>query len=502
MAFVPNLVVPQVLVNITSPVPGIAGVPSNILAFVGSATWGPYNTVGFVSGASSFMAAYGPITTGTYDLGTAVSVSAQLGAGVIHVVRVEGASDATASVTMQDAASPAGNALVLHAKYAGSTGNTIKAQFSAGTVSGTYNLKVWSTTLGTSEIFQNIAGSGNALYVAAAAAINNGQGLQRGPSVLVTATASTGTAAPALTVYSLSGGADGTFTDESVVGAPGVSPTGIYVLDGSTFNHLCVVGVTDPDTFPDIAIFANSNNAVAHFTFEGGQTVAEMVSAANALAVQDNRVLGGDYFLWNDTYNQVNRYLQPGIVDAAMACVLKPQQQVMNKPILNIIGTQKSASGRKYNSSELEQLCQSHIDVLVAPGTLQRGQYFSFLNSLSFTNNLARQRDNWQKLTYFISLSIKGWAEYFIGELQTPTVREEAETNIAGFLSTLWKNGVIGDVSEPQKPPYTVIINDTNNSDLTVSQGYMIANVSVDYLAGIAYFVINYTGSQVIVTVQ
>lgn len=495
-----NLISPQVSVNITSPAPTITGVPSNIIGFVGSASWGPYNSIGLVSGPGSYASQYGPVLTGTYDLGTAVSVAAQIGAGVMHIVRVKGSSDAQATATVVDTAGTPANALVVTAKYYGTAGNTVNIQFSAGTVSGAYNMTIWSTTLGISEIFKNISGSGNALWVAAAAAINSGQGLARGPSQLVTATAASSTGTPSLSVYTLSGGLNGTFTDSAIVGAAGASPTGMYVFSSTLINHLCCVGVTDTTTFADIVTFANAIPCVAHLQFTASQSVSQMLTAAAALGITQHRVLGGDYFLWNDLANQQTRYLPLAILDAAMGAFLEPQESVLNKALLPVIGTQRSATGKKYSGAELDQLTQANIDIVVAPGTLSRGQYFSFLNGNSFTSNIAQQFDNYQKLTNFITVSLKMWAVYFIGKLQSETVRLEAKARISGFLTNLWKEDVIGNVNTPTKPPFLIVLNDTNNSNTTVSQGDMIANIAVDYLSVIRNFIINYVGSQIIVT--
>lgn len=495
MQSITNQIVPGVRINVTAPAPSIAGVPSNIIGLVGSATWGPYNSIGYVSGPGSFVAQYGVITTGTYDLGTAVAVCAQVGAGLMHVVRVKGTSDAKATVTVVDSAGTPANGLVVTGAYFGTGGNSIKVQFSAGTVSGSYNLTIWSSVLGITEIFSNISGSGNAFWVAAAAAINNGQGLQRGPSQLVTATAAASTATPSLAVFSLSGGLDGTFTDDTIVGAPGANPTGIYVFDGTLINHLVCVGVTDTDTFGDIVTFANSIPAVAYLQLPGSATVSSTLTAVATLGIEQHRVLMGDFWLWNDTTNQVTRYLAPAILAAALAAALDPQDSVVNKALLPIIGTQKSASGRKYNESEMQQLTLAHVDLIVAPGTKQRGNYYSFLNGQSFTDDISLQFDNYQKLTNFITVSLKVWANYFIGQLQTETIRKQAKASIVGFLTSLWKEGAIGDVQNPSSPPFIVVLNDTNNSQTTVAQGYMIANVMVKYLQVIMYFDINYNGS-------
>lgn len=501
-----NHIVPGVNVSITAPAPAISGVPSNILGLVGSATWGPYNAIGLVSGPASYAQAYGLITTSTYNLGTSVAIAAQIGAGVMHVVRVKGTSDAKAGVTMVDTAGTPANGLVLSAYYFGTSGNSIKAQFSAGTATGTYNLTIWSTALGITEVFTNLSGSANALWVAAAAAINNGQGYARGPSQLVTATAAASTAAPSLAIFSLTGGADGTFTDDTIIGAPGASPTGIYVFDGSLINHLVAVGVTDEDTFGDICAFANTVPCVAYLQMVAGQSVSAMLTMAATLSIGNDdpqfpvhRVFGGDFALWNDTANQQTRYVPINIAAAALAAVLQPNESVVNKSLLPIIGTQKSATGRKYTEAEMQQLTIANIDFVVAPGTKQRGDYYSFLNGRSFTDNMSLQFDNYQKLTNFITVSIKDWANIFVGQLQTETVREQAATRIRGFLNQLWDQSVIGNVENPSAPPYKVVINDTNNTPATVALGYMIANVQVAYLQVIMNFTINYEGGALVI---
>ncbi|MGC8049954.1 phage tail protein, partial [Salmonella enterica] len=67
------------------------------------------------------------------------------------------------------------------------------------------------------ETFDNITGTGAALWTNIAAAINLGQSGLRGPSQIIVATAGSGTTAPTAATLSLTGGTDGATTITSSV---------------------------------------------------------------------------------------------------------------------------------------------------------------------------------------------------------------------------------------------------------------------------------------------
>ena len=228
------LQVPDVYVQIVPPQPTLNGVSTNILGVVGTANWGPVNSPAIVSGPSDCAQQFGPMQPRKFDLGTAVYTASLQGAANFRCVRVTDGTDAAASATLGT-----GTGITFTGKYTGSLGNSVTVTVGTGTNSttGAPTFKLTVNLPGQlSEVFDNIGGTGNALYVAMAAAINSGLSGLRGPSQLIVATAGAGTTAPTNpSTVTLSGGTDGatTITSSVLIGQDTVPRKGMYALRGT-----------------------------------------------------------------------------------------------------------------------------------------------------------------------------------------------------------------------------------------------------------------------------
>ena len=119
--------------------------------------------------------------------------------------------------------------------YTGTEGNKLVCAVGTGSNS-TGSAPTYKLTLSLPgqlpEVFDNIGGSGNALYQNMADAINKGQSGLRGPSELVVATAGAATLAPVTGSITLSGGTDGvtSITSATLVGQDIIPRKGMYAL--------------------------------------------------------------------------------------------------------------------------------------------------------------------------------------------------------------------------------------------------------------------------------
>ncbi|MDV6320648.1 hypothetical protein, partial [Chromohalobacter sp. HP20-39] len=222
------LIVPDLYVQIVPPqVALLNGVPTNVLGIVGTAQWGPTNSPTIIGNMAMYAQAFGAIQNLTYDMGTAVAIAVQQGANNFRCVRVTDGTDTAATQTVQT------NGLTLTAKYTGTLGNTVTVALAAGSAANTWKVTVAAPTLNP-EVFDNIGAglSGNALWVAIAAAINNGTSVTRGPSQIITAAAGASTSAPTAASFTLSGGTDGatTINGSVLLGQDTVPRKGMYAL--------------------------------------------------------------------------------------------------------------------------------------------------------------------------------------------------------------------------------------------------------------------------------
>lgn len=143
------LSVPDLIVQIIPPQLLINGVPTNIVGFVGTASWGPKNVPTIVGGYAGYVNQFDQPQSRKYDLGTAIHVASQQGAAVFRCVRVTDGTDTAASVVVQT------NCLTLTAKYTGSGGNKIVVGFAAGSAKNTKKAVVSRGSM-VPEVFDNI----------------------------------------------------------------------------------------------------------------------------------------------------------------------------------------------------------------------------------------------------------------------------------------------------------------------------------------------------------
>ena len=141
--------VPDLIVVIVPPQLLINGVPSNIVGFVGTASWGPTNVPIIVGGYAGYTSQFGNPVARKYDMGSALWAATQQGAQAFRCVRVTDGTDTAASVVIQT------NCLTVTSLYTGSLGNTIGVVFGNGSKLNSVRAVI---TMGSMvpEVFDNI----------------------------------------------------------------------------------------------------------------------------------------------------------------------------------------------------------------------------------------------------------------------------------------------------------------------------------------------------------
>lgn len=488
--------VPGGYVNEVAPPQILQGAPSNILGIVGTAKWGPVNAPVICDYAGA-VAAFGDMQTGSNDLVTQVYLAALQGCNNFRAVRVTDGTDAAATVTLMDTAGTPAIGATLTSLYTGTGGNGMKPTISAGTATGAYTVTL-PTPNGQPEQFQNISGSGATFWQNLVSAINNGQNGLRGPSQAWVATIGTGTAAPNTTTFNTSsGGADGnsSVTSSTLLGTDGTSRTGMYALRATNCSVAFLSGVTDTTTWAAQIALANEEGWEAIFTGAAGQSVASAISAKASASVDDTsfKVLVGDYIYFKDAATGQTRLVSPQGVSGGLRAALSPELSVLNKQIYGIIGTQKSANNQTYGFPDLSALGTARIDVIGAPSP--GGNYFSHLQGINGSSNVATMDDAYTTLTNYLAKSINSGIGIFVGRLQTPDEQREARDFIEDWLEQLKGLNMIEG--------YSVQLDAANNPKNTVAQGYQIASVRVTYFGTVRYFIVNLVGgASVVTTVQ
>ncbi len=484
------LILPNMYVQIVPPsVYLLNGLPTNILGIVGTATWGPVNSPTLVSSMGDYANQFGSLQNRKFDLGTQVAVAVQQGASNTRCVRVTDGTDVAASVVVLS------TCITFTSKYTGTLGNSTSVFISAGSKTGTFKVVVTMPNQ-VPEAFDNIAGSGNALWVNIAAAINNGIDGFRGPSRFIVATAGAGATAPTLTSYSLASGTDGvtTITSAVLVGVDTVPRKGMYALRNTGASIAMLVDADDSTQWASQVSFGLSEGIYMIGVGPAGDTISNAV-AVKASAGIDNyifKLLFGDWIYWSDPVNSVTRLVSPQGFVAGLLSNLSPEQSSLNKPNYNIVGTQKSYVNQVYSDAELQLLGQAGIEIITNP--VPGGSYFGPRFGHNSSSNAVTNGDNYTRMTNYIAYTLNGGMGKYIGQLQSATVRRNAKATISSFLDGLQNQGMIGNAQGTL--PYSVQLDDANNIPSRVALGYMQADVKIQYLSVIEKFLINLEGGQ------
>jgi len=474
----------------------INGVPTDILGMVGVGSWGPVN-----SAILAGLATFGNVTVRKYDLASAISISAMVGANNIRAVRVTDGTDTAATGNLVDTAGSPVTGAILTAFYTGIVGNTLSAAITAGTQTGTYKLTISRPTY-VSEVFDNIPGSGATFWNNLVSAVNTGQTGFRGPSQLCVATRGSSTATPNTSAtVALAGGTDGAsgVTDTTLVGADGVTAsarTGMYALRSSGAQVLNMIDLVTSGQWSGITAFADSEGMYAVTQGTAGASYSTVSTSLNSAGVDDPglKVLVGDWAYWQDNVNGVQRLMAPATFVAAELANLSPFQSTLNKSLPGIIGTQRTSQNQPYSTAEIGATATSRLDVITNP--CPGGNFYGCRTGRNASSDPTRNGDNYTRMTNFLAFTIAASFGWVIGQPQTTNLRLEAVAATDSFLSNLELQGMIGDVNGG--PGFSVECDAGNNPDSQVALGYMQMKIQVKYLSIVWFFLVNLEGGQTV----
>lgn len=466
----------------------------------------------------------------TPGTGYAVNDTVTLVNGVVVKVSTIGANGAITAVTVTAAGmypTPAGavaqgatsgvgvgatftltsvQALSLTLRYTGSTGNGATWAVAQGS-SYTPTNPTWRLILTVpgfaSEVFDNIGGTGNALFLAMASAVNNGNNALRGPSLVWIASAGTSTISSiSPNSGAPSGGTDGAsnVTSAVLVGVdtPGAR-TGVYAFRNSGASHLVVADLADTTQEANLSAFGQGEGILVHTSGPAGETVA--TGATNKQNAGTNNVFLkrwlGDWTYWADNFNGVQRLTAPATFGAAMQSTLQPQQSGLNKPVTGVVATQRSRLGTKYGQDELTTLVQNSIDVICNP--IPAGAQFGCRVGKTSSSDGTRNTDNWPVLTNFLARSIAGPGALgsLIGQDITPDFFTTGYDMLDGFLSNLQSPG---NGLAPVIENYQINFGPGNNPQAQTATGVVVAQIWVEFFGIAATFLVNMqTGATVVI---
>ncbi|WP_298286595.1 phage tail protein [Acidocella sp.] len=493
------LIVPDLYVQIVPPQSLLLnGVPTDVVGVVGTASWGPVNEPTIIGSMSDYAAAFGAVVARKYDMGTQVATAVQQGAGNFRCVRVTDGTDSAAALTVL-------GALTLTALYTGSLGNELAVTFSAGSAAGT-----WRATIAipgqTPEVFDNIAGSGAAFWANLANAVNAGNGVLRGPSQLVAATALGSAAAPVAGMFLFAAGVPGTdgaagAGAATLVGADTLPRQGMYALRGQGCAIALLADADAPTQWSVQVAFGLSESVYMILTGPAGDDIANAVAVKAAAGVDSYaaKLMFGDWVYWSDQANAMTRLVSPQGFVAGRLANLSPEQSSLNKPLYGVIGTQKSgqpggATATTYASADLAVLLGAGIDVIANPQP--GGAYWGVRGGHNASSNAAVNGDNYTRLTNYIANTLAAGMGAYVGRLVNVTLFAQVRATLLAFLNGLLGQGLLG--SADGSLPFAVVCDAGNNPQSRTALGYVQADVQVQYQAINEKFIVNVQGGQTV----
>ena len=494
------LVVPDLYVQIVPPQAlALNGVPTDIVGVVGSASWGPVGQPVIVGSMSDYAVAFGPIVARKYDMGTQVATAVQQGAQNFRCVRATDGTDTAASLILP------GVDVIFTAAYTGSLGNQIGVALANGSKAGTWRLTVTLPGL-VPEVFDNIAGTGAAFWLALAAAVNTGQGPQRGPSSLVTANANGATAAPAVSAYAFAAGTPGTdgaanVAAATLVGVDIAPRKGMYALRGQGCSIALLADADDATQWTVQEAFGLSEGIYMILTGPAGDTISNAVATKQSAGLDSYacKLMFGDWIWWNDPVNAVLRVVSPQGFVAGRLANLSPEQSSLNKPLYAVVGSQKSGApgtgqASSYAAADLGVLLQAGIDVIANPQP--GGAFWGVRGGHNASSNAATNGDNYTRLTNYIAASLAAGMGQYVGQVINADLFRRIRATQLSFLQNMLSQGMLGSIDGSL--PFSVVCDASNNPLSRTGLGYVQSDAQVQYQAINEKFIVNIEGGQTV----
>ncbi len=494
------LIVPDLYVEIVPPQNLILnGVPTNILGIVGTSTWGPVGTPVILGSMLDYYGNFGPIIPRKYDMGTQIATAVQQGAQDFRGVRVSDGTDTFASANVP------GTALTITALYSGSLGNQITVTIQPGSQFASWMLTASLPGI-QPEVFDNIAGTAAAFWQSLARAVNNGAGVQRSASRLITVQPNGNTSTPtnfSLTLGGATAGSDGAagVTPSQLVGRDDESRTGMYALRGQGCGLALLADADDSATWTDQASFSLAEGIYLILTGPAGDSIAHAVNVKNSAGLDcySTKLMFGDWLWWSDQANGLIRLVSPQGFAAGRLANLSPEQSSLNKQLYGVVGSQTSGqpqSGEKftYSSADLATLFSAGIDVIANPQP--GGSFWGVRGGKNSSSDLTRNGDNYPRLTNFIAQTLSAGMGQYVGQVITANLYQNIRGTLLSFLQNMLSQGLLG--STDGSLPYSVICDISNNPLSRTGLGYVQANVQIQYQSINEIFIISLEGGQTV----
>ncbi|SDI49217.1 phage tail sheath C-terminal domain-containing protein [Paenibacillus naphthalenovorans] len=403
-----------------------SGVSLGRIGVVGTFAKGPLNKPVTIGSPDQFVQQFGEFRT---DLSGPLSMLGAFnqGASDFVVVRIGGASIATAKLTLKDDANA--DSIIAEAtspgKWANGTESTgIKVAVAAGTSAGTVKLVVISGNKST--VFDGVTLDNVGTFSTSDVTFKKVTGATKLPNVI--------------DAQPLAGGDDGATTaDTDYVGtlAADGSRSGLRVLDPVRCS--VVIAAQQSSTVIRSALLTHAANA----GLDEGLRMAVLntpqataVDAATALTGSLDSMRGIMAYPWVEPQEMEGVYVAPDGYYAGRLAQLPGHHSPSNKQINGILSTE-----RLLTYAEVKALTQAKI----SPITLVEGRGFRIRNGLTLASDTAWNQTNIRRIFDKIEMTVYNDTQWVISEPHTPKTWAALAAQIDAVLQNMKQQEEIYD---------------------------------------------------------
>ena len=399
-----------------------------------------------------------------------------------------------------------GTTFTFTALYTGSLGNQVGLALAAGSKANTWRLTVTLPGL-QPEVYDNIAGTGAAFWTALAAAVNQGQGPQRGPSQLVVANAGGVTATPAAFTIALgsgTAGADGALaiTAGLLVGNDIPPRTGMYALRGQGCGIALLADADDPSQWTTQAGFGLQEGIYMILTGPAGDTILNALAAKQPGRARQLR-RQADVRRLAVVVGSGEQHDPPGLAAGlrrrtarqSLARAVEPEQAAVWRDRQPEIGHARVAGkAASYSAADLAALLGAGIDVIANPQP--GGSFWGVRGGHNSASNPAVNGDNYTRLTNYIAATLAAGMGQYVGQVINATLFQRIRATQLSFLQNMLGQGLLG--STDGSLPFSVVCDTSNNPASRTGLGYVQSDAQVQYQAINEKFIVNMEGGQTV----
>jgi hypothetical protein len=270
-----------------------------------------------------------------------------------------------------------------------------------------------------------------------------------------------------------------------LLGTDGISSrTGLYALRGSVAGaQVAIAGLSDPVAFAPLAAFCRAEGAQGWFAIPSGNPTSQAVAykSVNNLT-DDNMFVATDWDYVYDNFAQAQIQVSPIGKLAGIVCGQPAWQYCGNKPINGIEGgwaTEQTIRG-ELSIAEAGQRTANGIMWL---GDTPRGP-MGLPHGMTSSGKLGSDI----RMFNYEAVIVQGILNNIVGDMQSPTdPNDQTRDEAAGALEAVFEL----QKSSHQIADYNVVVNTTDNTTITVEEGFLIADGYVLTLSGVRFALAN-----------